>query len=155
MIRTLSLIILMIMGAPTLAVEPNEVLTDKILEQRARDISKGLRCPVCQNESIDESSADLAADLRILVRERLVAGDNDQEVIDYIVNRYGEFVLLKPSTQGGILILWLTAPILFLIASIIAVAFVRRRTRTTGTQKSQESLTEAEQEKMRKIMEND
>lgn len=155
MIRTLILIILMIMGTPSLAVEPNEVLSDQILEQRARDISKGLRCPVCQNESIDESSADLAADLRILVRERLVAGDNDQEVIDYIVNRYGEFVLLKPSTKGGNLILWLTAPILFLMASIIALAFVRRRTRTTGIQQNQESLTEAEQEKMRKIMEND
>lgn len=155
MMRTLILIILMIVGTASLAVEPNEVLSDQSLEQRARDISKGLRCPVCQNESIDESSADLAADLRILVRERLVAGDNDQEVIDYIVNRYGEFVLLKPSTQGGNLILWLTAPILFLMASIIALDFVRRRPRTTGTQKSQESLTEAEQEKMRKIMEND
>ena len=90
------------------SVEPSEVLDDPILEERARDISKDLRCLVCQNESIDDSNASLAKDLRILVRERLVAGDSDDEVLNFIVDRYGEFALLKPRSDGSNLILWLS-----------------------------------------------
>ena len=87
--------------APTWAVQPDEVLSDPALEQRARSLSKGLRCLVCRNESIDESNASLARDLRILLRERLVAGDSDEEAVAYIVDRYGEYVLLTPPARGS------------------------------------------------------
>ena len=107
------------------SVEPSEVLSDPILEERARDISKDLRCLVCQNESIDDSNASLAKDLRILVRERLVAGDSDDEVLNFIVDRYGEFSLLKPSSSGSNLILWLSGPLMLLIALMISLSFVK------------------------------
>ena len=110
-----------------MAVEPYEILPDNALEERARDISKGLRCPVCQNESIDESSAEIAADLRVLVRERLVAGDSDKEVVDYVVTRYGEFVLLKPSISGVNLFLWAVPPLMLLIALVLGILFIRAR----------------------------
>jgi cytochrome c-type biogenesis protein CcmH len=95
------------------------------LEELARDISKDLRCLVCQNESIDESSATLAKDLRILVRERLLAGDNKDAVLKFIVDRYGEFVLLNPSSNGSNLILWLSGPLMLLIALIISFSFIK------------------------------
>ena len=107
------------------SVEPSEVLDDPVLEELARDISKDLRCLVCQNESIDESSATLAKDLRILVRERLVAGDNKDAVLKFIVDRYGEFVLLNPSSKGSNLILWLSGPLMLLIALIISFSFIK------------------------------
>ena len=107
------------------SVEPSEVLDDPVLEELARDISKDLRCLVCQNESIDESSATLAKDLRILVRERLVAGDNKDAVLKFIVDRYGEFVLLNPSSNGSNLILWLSGPLMLLIALIISFSFIK------------------------------
>ena len=107
------------------SVEPNEVLSDPILEERARDISKDLRCLVCQNESIDDSNASLAKDLRILVRERVVAGDSDDEVLNFIVDRYGEFALLKPRSDGSNLILWLSGPLMLLIALIISFSFIK------------------------------
>ncbi|RUU08342.1 cytochrome c-type biogenesis protein CcmH, partial [Mesorhizobium sp. M7A.T.Ca.TU.009.01.3.2] len=88
------------------AVKPDEVLPDPTLEARARALSEGLRCMVCQNQSIDESDADLARDLRVLVRQRLVAGDTDQQVMDYVVSRYGEFVLLKPRFDLRNALLW-------------------------------------------------
>jgi len=94
-------------GAAAHAVTPQEILPDKALEQRAREISGGLRCLVCQNQSIDDSDAPLAHDLRILVRERLEAGDTDQQVRDFVVARYGEFVLLKPPFSAETLLLWL------------------------------------------------
>jgi cytochrome c-type biogenesis protein CcmH len=107
------------------SVEPSEVLDDPVLEELARDISKDLRCLVCQNESIDESSATLAKDLRILVRERLLAGDNKDSVLKFIVDRYGEFVLLNPSSKGSNLILWLSGPLMLLIALIISFSFIK------------------------------
>jgi cytochrome c-type biogenesis protein CcmH len=107
------------------SVEPSEVLDDSVLEELARDISKDLRCLVCQNESIDESSATLAKDLRILVRERLLAGDNKDAVLKFIVDRYGEFVLLNPSSNGSNLILWLSGPLMLLIALIISFSFIK------------------------------
>lgn len=120
-------LILCLIAAPAFAVQPDEVLPDAALETRARDISAGLRCPICRNESIDESNATLSRDLRLLVRERLVAGDTDAQVVDYIVARYGEFVLLRPDATGANLILWLAAPGLLLVGLGIGWATVRRR----------------------------
>ena len=94
------------LATPALAVTPDEMLDDPVLEQRARDISAGLRCLVCQNQSIDDSDAELAKDLRVLVRQRLLEGDSDQEVVGYVVSRYGEFVLLKPRFSLNTLLLW-------------------------------------------------
>ena len=113
---------------PAHAVEPDEVLQDPALEARAREISEGLRCLVCQNQSIDDSGAPLAKDLRLLVRERLKAGDSNQQIVDFIAARYGEFVLLKPRFETHTLVLWLATPAVFLAAIlIIALAFRRRR----------------------------
>ena len=119
--------LLLVIFAPlaSYSVEPSEVLDDPVLEELARDISKDLRCLVCQNESIDESSATLAKDLRILVRERLLAGDNKDAVLKFIVDRYGEFVLLNPSSNGSNLILWLSGPLMLLIALIISFSFIK------------------------------
>ena len=124
--RALALAFLMIcFPLVSYSVEPSEVLDDPILEERARNISKNLRCLVCQNESIDDSNASIAKDLRILVRERLVAGDTEDEVLNFIVDRYGEFALLKPRTDGSNLILWLSGPLMLLIALIITFSFIK------------------------------
>ncbi|MFD1944541.1 cytochrome c-type biogenesis protein [Paradevosia shaoguanensis] len=121
------LALLLAMTTAAMALNPNEILSDPVLEARARDISSGLRCLVCQNQSIEDSNADLARDLRIIVRERLVAGDTDDQVREYLVARYGEFVLLQPVFALHTLVLWIAAPIL-LIAGIVAVFIgVRRR----------------------------
>jgi cytochrome c-type biogenesis protein CcmH len=114
--------------APALAVQPDEILKDQALEQRARALSRELRCMVCQNQSIDDSDAPLAHDLRVLVRERLTAGDSDPQVIDFLVARYGEFVLLKPRFAWHNSVLWLT-PVAALIAGALAMfgAVKRRR----------------------------
>jgi cytochrome c-type biogenesis protein CcmH len=112
---------------PALAVQPDEVLKDPALERRARDISSGLRCLVCQNQSIDDSDAELARDLRLLVRERLVAGDTDEQVRDYLVQRYGEFVLLKPAFRGHTLLLWAAPALVLVLGGIAAYAASRRR----------------------------
>lgn len=128
--KRLLLIAFILLASPAFAVQPDEMLDDPVLEDRARDISAGLRCIVCQNESIDESNAELARDLRLLVRERLVAGDSDDEAVAYIVARYGEFVLLNPRASGSTLILWLAGPVLVLIGGAIAVGFVRNRARS-------------------------
>lgn len=119
---------LMLLCAPTaFAVGPDEILPDAALEQRARDISAGLRCLVCQNQSIDDSDADLARDLRILVRERLVAGDSNAEVEQYIVDRYGEYVLLNPRLGAHTILLWIAAPAL-LVIGLVSLLIARRRT---------------------------
>jgi cytochrome c-type biogenesis protein CcmH len=116
------------LGGPAAhAVEPAERLTDPALEARARALSQELRCLVCQNQSIDESNADLAHDLRVLLRQRLVAGDTDQQVLDYIVARYGVFVLLDPPFAPATYLLWLTPPALVLGAGILLVVRARRR----------------------------
>ncbi len=128
MIRRLLLALLLSLGAfPALAVNPDEVLKDPALEQRARQISAHLRCMVCQNQSIDDSNAELAKDLRVLVRQRISDGDTDDQVIDYVVSRYGEFVLLNPRLSTKTIILW-AMPIGLLIVGIFAlVIFVRSR----------------------------
>ncbi len=106
-----------LMALPALAVQPDEVLDDPVLEARARAISRDLRCPVCQGESIDDSNAPISRDLRLVVRERLLAGDSDAEVVDFIVARYGEFVLFNPRAEGANLLLWLAGPGLLLIGA--------------------------------------
>ena len=109
------------------AVEPDEMLPDPALEQRARAISQGLRCVVCQNESIDESNADIARDLRILVRDRLTRGDSDEAVVEYVVSRYGRYVLLRPPFDLTTLVLWATPPVLLLLAFAGGWWFLRRQ----------------------------
>src|SRR5690606_3970173 len=117
------------LAMPAFAVQPSEVLDDPALEARARQLSSGLRCMVCQNQSIDDSDAELARDLRVLVRERLVAGETDEQVIDYVVSRYGEFVLLQPRFNMRNALLW-GAPILLLaIGGAFIAVQARRRTR--------------------------
>ena len=113
---------------PAHAVEPDEVLQDPALEARAREISEGLRCLVCQNQSIDDSGAPLAKDLRLLVRERLKAGDSNQQIVDFIVARYGEFVLLKPRLASHTAVLWATPVVLLIGGALILLALARRRT---------------------------
>ena len=120
------LLILIIVATPTWAVEPNEILADPVMEARARVISKGLRCLVCRNENIDSSNAGIAKDLRVLVRERLVTGDTNDQVVAHIVDRYGEYVLLKPQFRLGNFIPWLIGPILLLLGLFMAVKFITR-----------------------------
>ena len=132
------------------SVEPTEVLSDPVLEERARIISKDLRCLVCQNESIDDSNANLAKDLRILVRERLVAGDSDDEVLNFIVDRYGEFALLKPRSDGFNLILWLSGPLMLLIALIISFSFIKSNYNSKGG--STAVLSDHEKRELKKIV---
>ena len=107
------------------AVQPNEVLKDAALEARARTLSKDIRCLVCQNQSIDDSNADLARDLRVLVRERLTQGDSDDQVLDYLVKRYGDYVLLKPPVKSSTYVLWF-GPLVILILGIVGLFFFLR-----------------------------
>lgn len=118
---------LALLATPALAVRPDEMLANPALEARARGLGQGLRCLVCRNESIDDSDADLAHDLRVLLRQRLTAGDTDQQAVGYIVARYGEFVLLKPTTTGVNLILWLAGPGALLAGAALAFAMARKR----------------------------
>ncbi|MBA1158036.1 cytochrome c-type biogenesis protein [Microvirga mediterraneensis] len=125
----LAFIAALLLSGAVFAVQPDEVLKDPALEKRAREISSGLRCLVCQNQSIDDSDAQLAKDLRLLVRERLVAGDTDGQVRDFLVQRYGEFVLLKPTFRTHTLLLWLTPALVLVLGGIGAYAAMRRRPR--------------------------
>ncbi len=120
-------LVLMAFLTPALAVEPSEVLPDPALETRAREIGRALRCVVCQNQSIDDSSAEVARDMRRAVRERLTAGDSNGDVFAYMVARYGDYVLLKPPFKAGTLILWLGAPLLLLVAGAALLLAARRR----------------------------
>ena len=143
--------ILMLLAAPLMAVEPDEILDDPVLETRAREISKGLRCLVCQNESIDESHASLARDLRILVRERLVAGDSDTQTVDFIVERYGEYVLLQPRVTGANWLLWGAGPLMLLIAGATGLVYIRGRARAVRPQ--DDRLSDDEAARLAKILE--
>lgn len=131
LVRLAVLVLTLLLPLAAQAVQPDEVLPDPALEARARGITKELRCVVCQSESIDESNADIARDLRLMVRERLVAGDTDGEVLDYVVARYGEFVLFRPPFRLNPT-LWLAGPAIFLIGAGLAFAFVRRRANAPG-----------------------
>lgn len=150
--RLATLTIITMLGCSSaLGVEPDEILSDPALEARARSISSDLRCLVCQNQSIDDSNAPLARDLRLLVRDRLKAGDSDEEVRTYIVARYGEFVLLRPPFNIRTVLLWL-APLLVLLAAITSAIriFVRRPPRSSRT--GAPALTGAEEEKLRALL---
>ncbi len=135
------------------AVEPNEVLKDPNLEARARKLSLELRCLVCQNQSIDDSNAPLAKDLRVLVRERLTAGDTDTQVLDYIVARYGEFVLLRPRLGVHTLLLWFAPPLILLLAAfVIYRSWGRRLPAETPHTATASSLTAEEQDKLKELL---
>jgi cytochrome c-type biogenesis protein CcmH len=136
---------------PALAVQPDEILKDPALESRARTLSQELRCMVCQNQSIDDSDAPLAKDLRVLVRERLTAGDSDTQVIDFLVSRYGEFVLLKPRFSMHTLLLWLAPFAAVIIGGWGLIAFMRRRT-SKADASAQEQLTPAEQARVAELL---
>ncbi|EPE99038.1 cytochrome c-type biogenesis protein [Rhizobium grahamii] len=149
MIRRILLVLAVLLSSvPAFAVNPDEVLADPKLEARARAISAELRCMVCQNQSIDDSNAELAKDLRLLVRERLTGGDTDEQVVNYIVSRYGEFVLLKPRFETKTILLW-GAPILLVIAGGISlIVFARKRAgRPTGSK-----LTAEEQARLSQLL---
>ena len=150
MIRSLIVLLALLVSQPAAAVGPGEQLDDPALEQRARDLSQELRCLVCQNQSIDDSDAPLAKDLRVLVRDRLQAGDTDAQVMDYIVDRYGEFVLLRPRLRAGTVVLWLT-PLLVLLAGVVSV-FVYIRRRQTASSDGTPPLSEAEQSRLEEIV---
>ena len=139
---------------PARAVQPDEILSDPNLEERARDISAELRCLVCQNQSIDDSDAPLARDLRILVRDRLAEGDSDGQVIDFVVARYGEFVLLNPRFAPHTYLLWLGPPLILLIA-IIALIGVYRRRDPALNQEQAKALSAAEKRKLKKLLDRD
>ncbi|WGV17144.1 cytochrome c-type biogenesis protein [Fuscovulum ytuae] len=134
-------------AGPALAVQPHEMLDDPALEARARALSKGLRCLVCRNENIDDSDAQLAADLRVLLRERLVAGDTDEEAVAFLVDRYGEYVLLNPPATGVNLLLWVAGPAMLLAGVGIAFATFRRRGQVRA-----EELSEAERARLTEIL---
>lgn len=126
--KTRSLVLMLaLIASPVWAVQPDEILPDPALEARAREISRDLRCPVCQGESIDDSNAPISRDLRLYVRERLVEGDSNTEVIDAVTDRFGEFVLFDPRPSGINLILWFAGPVMALLALFLGWRYVRAR----------------------------
>lgn len=127
------ILILTLLASPAFAVQPDEVLSDPVLEARARGLGQELRCVVCQGENIDESNAGIARDLRLLVRERLVAGESDQEILDFVVSRYGEYVLMRPTWAGSNIILYIAGPALLFFALIAAFLYLRGRAEAQNT----------------------
>jgi cytochrome c-type biogenesis protein CcmH len=147
---------LTLVPGPAVAVNPDEMLKDPLLEKRAREISKGLRCLVCQNQSIDDSDADLAKDLRIIVRERLKVGDSDSQVVDFVVSRYGDFVLLKPPFKGATLVLWIGPALIALGGLGAMIAYLRRNRRAAdGGPAKAAPLTPDEQRRVAKLLKDD
>lgn len=139
---------------PALAVDPREVLADPAQEARAREISKGLRCVVCQNQSIDDSDATLARDLRLLVRERITAGDSDKQVVDYVVSRYGDFVLLKPPFKTSTLALWF-GPLLIIVLALGGAFAYFRRQRVIAAGGGTPELTDTERRRLDALLKDD
>jgi cytochrome c-type biogenesis protein CcmH len=142
---------MLLLTAPAWAVQPGEMLDDPALEARAREISRELRCLVCQNQSIDDSDATLARDLRLLVRERLVAGDDDREVVNYVVSRYGDFVLLKPPFKPATYALWFAPPLAAGLGVFAVVTFYRRR-RGAAAVSEPKPLTEDERKRLERLV---
>ncbi|MBN9598525.1 MAG: cytochrome c-type biogenesis protein CcmH [Afipia sp.] len=151
--RFLAMLAVLLTLAPTLAlaVQPDEIMADPAKEARARALSRELRCMVCQNQSIDDSDAPLARDLRLLVRERIAAGATDRQVIDYLVARYGEFVLLKPRLEGQTLILWLLTPLVLLCGGL-ALWIYSRRARAAAPEAASLALTPEEEARLEKLI---
>ena len=139
-----------LLAMPAFAVQPDEMLSDPALENRARELSRGLRCLVCKNESIDESNASLARDLRILVRDRLTAGDSDDEAIEFIVARYGEFVLLRPTVTGSNWLLWAAGPLMLLLAGGIGLSYLRGR--AAAPESDIAALSDAEKTRLAEVL---
>ena len=140
-------------AAPVRAVQPDEVMKDPAKEARARELSRELRCMVCQNQSIDDSDAPLARDLRLLVRERIAAGDSDRQVIDFLVARYGEYVLLKPRFEGQTLLLWLLTPLALGGGAFALWWQHRRRTRLAVDDRDERGeLTTDEEARLEKLL---
>jgi cytochrome c-type biogenesis protein CcmH len=146
----LALIVLLALATPLAAVQPDEILPDAGLEARARTISQLLRCPVCQGENIDESNAPVARDLRLVVRERLTAGDSDDEVIDFVVARFGEFVLFQPRAEGANVILWVAGPAMLAFGLLVAGLYLRRR--GPGGDPVPEALTDADKARLEALL---
>ena len=147
-----ALLLALVFGLPASAVEPSERLDDPVLEERARVLSQNIRCLVCQNESIDSSNADLAKELRILVRERLVEGDSDRAVLDYLVSRYGDYVLLEPPVKPTTYLLWF-GPLFLLLIGASAVVFYFRRQRVAATAPA--PLSAGEQERLARLLDDE
>ena len=147
--RLLALIVALMLATPAWAVLPQEQLADPVLEARAREISRALRCVVCQNQTIDESDATLAADLRMIVRERLVAGDSDAEVKAWIVARYGDYVLMRPPFRGETVLLWLGPALVLLLGGIGVALYLRNRTTP------QPALSAEEQAELDRLLKDD
>ncbi|MEN3385190.1 MAG: cytochrome c-type biosis protein CcmH [Hyphomicrobiales bacterium] len=145
---------LLLLAAPALAVQPDEILKDPVLESRARALSQELRCMVCQNQSIDDSDAPLAKDLRILVRERLTVGDSDGQVIDFLVARYGEFVLLKPRLSWHTALLWLAPFTVVLLGAWGLISLWRRRRGEGAPETASAPLSAAEQARVSELLES-
>lgn len=150
--RLIPLALCLMLTTPALAVQPDEVLPDPAMESRARDISKVLRCPVCQGENIDESNAEVSRDLRLLVRERLVAGDSNSQVVDYITDRYGEYVLFEPEAKGTNLILYWLGPVAGLLALLGGVLFIRSRRPSAVQDRAPDALSAEERARLEKIL---
>jgi cytochrome c-type biogenesis protein CcmH len=144
-------VLLLVFAVPAFAVEPDEILDDPVLEARARDLSAEIRCVVCQNESIDSSSAGIARDLRILLRERLVAGDSDAEVKDFLVARYGDYVLLRPPVKPATYLLWFGPALVLAIGLVVLVVALRRRRGKAVPV----PLSAAEQARLQRLIEDD
>jgi len=153
--RLIAALMLLASLTPALAVQPDEILADPALEARARALSQELRCMVCQNQSIDDSDAPLARDLRLLVRERLEAGDSDRQVLDFLVARYGEFVLLRPPFNWHTALLWLLGPLALLVAGFGLIRMARRPMPLLEgpAETSLTPLTESEAQRVRELLE--
>jgi len=145
------ILVLCLIATPVFSVQPEEVLDDPVLEERARELSKELRCLICRNENIDSSNADIAKDLRLLVRERLVAGDTDDEAMAFIVDRYGEYVLLKPPFSAKNAVLYLAGPFLLLLGLGVSAAYIRRRSRLRSTA---DPLSDAESKRLAELLDD-
>ena len=147
--RLLAILALCLLPVAALAVQPDEILPDPAQEARARAITRELRCVVCQSESIDDSNADIARDLRLLVRERITAGDTDEQALDFVVDRYGEYVLLRPPFNASNALLWLSGPILLLLGGAIAFGIIRGRARAARPEaKAPPPLSAAERQRL-------
>jgi cytochrome c-type biogenesis protein CcmH len=156
--RALGLALAMIVAlhaAPVHAVQPDEILPDAKLEERARNLSRELRCMVCQNQSIDDSDAPLARDLRLLVRERLKAGDSDKQVLDFLTTRYGDFVLLNPPMNAKTLLLWVLPAGVLVIGGIVLVLAIRRRGGAATASGPVAALTAEEERKIAALLDSD
>ena len=149
-ITVLSLILFV---TPALAIQPDEILKDTVLEERARVISKELRCLVCQNQSIDDSDAPLARDLRVLVRERLQAGESDEEVINFVVDRYGDFVLLRPPVKASTLVLWLSPVAALIVGIFLLLTWFRKQKQFVPVQAK--PLSDEEKKKLQAAFKRD